>query len=80
MDIVAQVGLVLFSGLAIWFLGRREAWARWGWVFGLISEPFWLYTAIKTRQWGIVVMCMWWTYSWAQGLWNHWVKKERQKV
>ena len=40
-DDTAQVAIVLFGGAAIWLLGRREDWRRWGFVLGMISQPFW---------------------------------------
>lgn len=30
---------------------------RWGFVIGILSEPFWIATAYKNEQWGIFAMC-----------------------
>ena len=71
MDL-AQLGIMIFGGLAIWFVGRKERWGRWGYVLGLLSQPFWFWTTIAHQQWGLVAITAFYTYSWAQGAWNHW--------
>lgn len=70
---IAQIGLTIFGCAAIWFVGRKESWRRWGFIFGMLSQPFWFYTAWKHEQWGIFILCLWYTYSWGQGIWNFWV-------
>lgn len=70
---IVQTGIVLFSCLAIWFVGRREDWKRWGYIFGLCSQPFWFITVIKNEQWGILLLTIWYTYSWSQGIYNYWI-------
>lgn len=70
---IVQTGIVLFSCAAIWFVGRREDWKRWGYIFGLCSQPFWFITVIKNEQWGILLLTIWYTYSWAQGIYNYWI-------
>ena len=74
MDI-AQIGIVVFGCAAIWFIGRREAWRRWGFILGLCSQPFWFWTAYEHRQWGVGVLAVFYTYAWAQGVWNYWIRK-----
>lgn len=74
MNICCQVWIVIFGCAAVWFVGRREKWSRWGYVLGLLSQPAWFYTAIKHEQWGIVILCAWYTYSWGQGIYNYWLR------
>ena len=76
MDFVSQTIIVLFGGLAVWFVGRTEQWGKWGYIFGLCSQPFWLYTTIIHNQWGLFALSCWYTFSWAQGVWNYWIKPE----
>lgn len=75
MDELIQISLLLFSGTAIWFIGRKEKWKRWGYIFGLLGQPFWFIETIKNEQWGMFFLCLWYTYSWGQGIWNYWIKK-----
>lgn len=44
-----QAVIMILSSAAIWFVGRREKWSRWGFVIGFIGQPFWVYTAIKNH-------------------------------
>lgn len=74
MDI-AQIGIMIFGASAIWFVGRKEVWKRWGYVLGLSGQPFWIYSSIVNEQWGILIMTGFYTYSWSQGIYNYWIKK-----
>ena len=77
-DLIAQAGIMIFGCSAVWFVGRREAWRRWGYILGLCSQPFWIWTAIIHQQWGILLLSFWYAYSWAQGVWNFWIHKEQE--
>lgn len=71
--LVPQLGIGLFGVLAIFLVGRRAPEVRrWGYVCGLCAQPFWLWTTIAHEQWGIVLLCVLYTFSWASGLRNHW--------
>lgn len=73
---IAQVGIVLFGAGAIWFVGRKEKWRRWGYIMGLCAQPFWVMTTIQHQQWGILGISAFYTYSWMQGIWNYWIKPD----
>lgn len=75
-DSFAQVMIMVFGCSAIWFVGRREHWRRWGFILGLCSQPFWCWTAYHNGQYGILCLSLWYTYSWGQGIWNFWIKRE----
>lgn len=74
LETASQIWMVLFSCAAIWLLGRRESWRRWGFIVGIIGQIAWFYTSICNRQWGLFLITVWWTYSYAQGIWFYWVK------
>lgn len=71
MDVVIQVAILVLSGSSIWFIGRKEEWRKWGYLLGLISQPFWLYSTYTGEQWGIFALGIWYTYAWLQGIWNY---------
>lgn len=75
MDQINQIAIPLFGCTAIWFVSRKEKWKRWGYIFGVIGQPFWLIETFRSEQWGIFFMCLWYTYSWGQGIWNYWIKE-----
>lgn len=69
----SQIGIALFGCSAVWLVGRKGPLQRWGYIAGILGQPFWFYTTIKAEQWGIVALCCWYTYAWGQGIWNHWL-------
>ncbi len=73
MEIIAQIIIVVFGAAAIWLIGRREVWKRWGYIIGLCSQPAFLYTAWQHEQWGIFLLALWYAYSYGQGIYNYWV-------
>jgi hypothetical protein len=73
MDL-SQIGILALGCPAIWLLGRREKWRRWGYILGLASQPFWIYTAIAHEQWGIAAVSLCYAYGWIQGIYNFWIK------
>lgn len=74
LDLISQGWMVIFGCGSIWLLGRREDWRRWGYIAGLVSQPVWLFSGFYHNQWGLVLISLWYTYSWIQGVWNFWIK------
>jgi hypothetical protein len=74
---LAQFGILVFGCSSVWILGRPEHWRRFGYILGLLSQPFWFYVAVRNGQWGIFIVSIFYTYTWAQGVWFHLVKPER---
>jgi hypothetical protein len=70
---ISQIAIMIFGASAIWFVGRKEKWSRWGYILGLCGQPFWILTTIENTQWGILIMTLFYTYSWSQGIWNYWI-------
>lgn len=76
MDVIAQVGIAVFGMTSIWFVGRRETWRRWGFILGCLGQPFWFYATWTHKQWGIFALAFFYTYSWLQGVYNYWIRKD----
>jgi len=75
MDIISQVFVMIFGASAIWLVGRKEDWRRWGYILGLCGQPFWIYSFISNHQYGMLIMTLFYTYSWSMGIYNFWIKK-----
>jgi nicotinamide riboside transporter PnuC len=73
-DTIAQVGIFVFGVLGIVLVARKN---KWGFVFGLLSQPFWYITSIQNKQWGIVLVSVVYTGSWAYGIHEWFWKKEK---
>lgn len=74
MEIISQVAIFIFGAGAVWFVSRKEKWSKWGYIFGALGQPFWLYTALHKDQWGIAILTLFYFYSWGQGIWFYWIK------
>jgi hypothetical protein len=67
MEKASQVGI--FAGaLALLLTGSGS---RWGFVMGLSVQPFWFYTSIKHRQWGIVAASVIYATGWSIGIYRN---------
>jgi hypothetical protein len=70
---IAQGGIILFGAVSIFLIGRKTArWRRWGYLAGLFGQPFWFWATWEAEQWGIMLLAVWYTYAWADGLRNNW--------
>lgn len=67
IELFCQAMIVSCGAASIWMLNTKH-YRRLGAVIGLIAEPFWLWTAIHHRQWGIVLLCFWYSYAYIQGV------------
>lgn len=76
INIIIQCFIIFFSASAIWFVTRKEDWKRYGYILGLCSQPFWIYTSIIHEQYGILLLSVFYTYSWCQGIYNYWIKSK----
>lgn len=74
MDIL-QLIIFITSASSIWFLSRKEKWMRWGYIIGLVAQPFWFYTSYVSEQWGVFFLSFIYFYSWSMGIYNYWIKK-----
>jgi nicotinamide riboside transporter PnuC len=72
-DIIAQIGIAVFGVAAIILVSKKN---KWGFVFGLISQPFWYVTSYLNGQWGVFFVSIIYTASWTYGVYN-WFYKEK---
>lgn len=74
IDLIAQIGITIFGVIAILLVARKN---KWGFVFGLASQPFWFITAVVNKQWGIFFLNIIYLFSWAYGIYEWFFKKEK---
>jgi len=61
-----QACILILSCLSIGFIcGKRK---KIGYILGLCSEPFWLYSTFTNNEWGIFVVSIWFCVSYIRGL------------
>lgn len=76
LDEIAQVGIVVLGTVSILLVAKKN---KWGFVVGLLSQPFWLYTAYIHNQWGSFLVSIIYTFSWAYGIHEWFYKKGRSR-
>lgn len=73
---LTQIAIFIFGVSAILLVGYKDDEIRkWGFVLGLIGQPFWIYSSYQSEQWGILLMTLFYTFSWSRGIYTHWIKK-----
>lgn len=75
-DIIAQIGITIFGILAIFLVARKN---KWGFVFGLISQPFWFITAIVNEQWGVFALSIVYLANWIYGMYK-WFQDDKKSA
>jgi nicotinamide riboside transporter PnuC len=76
-DTIAQIGVTIFGVTAIILVAKKN---KWGFVFGLISQPFWFITSFINKQWGVLFVSIIYTCSWAYGIYEWFFKNKRIKL
>jgi len=72
MENFVQIAILVPGALAIWLVSGKGPWMKWGFVLGLLSQPFWLITTWQHGQWGVFALACWYTVSWGRGIKNNW--------
>jgi len=74
MDFVNQIGITIFGLSAIILVAKKN---KWGFVLGLLSQPFWLLTSYQNHQWGIFILSVVYCGTWILGIYEWFFKKEK---
>ncbi len=72
LDMIAQGAILVLSPLAMYMVSNKN---KWGFVVGLISQPFWFITTIIHQQWGVTALNVMYTTIWCNGVYT-WFKKD----
>jgi hypothetical protein len=71
LDAIVQLAIALLSPAAILLIAGSGPSARWGFVVGLISQPFWIYATARSRQLGMLAVAVLYLAIWILGIVNH---------
>jgi hypothetical protein len=77
-----QFGLLITTGLGIFFVGRPESsrFHRWGYLLALLGQVVWLYLSRDIcKDWGMFILTVFCTVGWAEGVWLRFVKRGKTK-
>lgn len=70
IDSMLQIAIAVLSFVAITMIGSDGPLHRWGFVVGLASQPFWIIATWRARQWGILLLAIFYCGAWSQGIFN----------
>lgn len=76
LDTIAQIGITIFGVSAIILVAKKN---KWGFVLGLISQPFWFITSFINHQWGVFFLSIIYVFSWSLGIYEWFYKDEKRK-
>jgi len=74
-DLISQIGVAIFGITAIILVSKKN---KWGFVFGLASQPFWLITSYLNKQWGVFILTIVYTFTWMFGIYEWFLKNEKK--
>ncbi len=67
LDGIAQYALFFLSVLSMFLVARKN---KWGFVAGLASQPFWLFTSYVNDQVGVFLNTIVFTCFWIYGIYR----------
>jgi len=71
-----QLIIVLSGAITIAFLSTKQIQIRrWGFIIGLLFQPFWLYANYTAQQWGMFILSIWYLICFIEGIHTHFIKK-----
>lgn len=73
---IEQLGIVATGVVAVWLSqDANEARRRWACLFGMAGQPFWIWAAAKSGQWGMLAVTLLYTWGWVRGVWVNWIRR-----
>ena len=73
--IFLQIIAGIIAASAVWMVGRKKSYSKWGYIIGIISGFTWALMYVYYKQWFIMPVLLIHEYAWISGAYNHWVKK-----
>lgn len=67
LDVIAQLGVGILGSSAVILIAKKN---KWGFVVGLLSEPFWFITAFLNQQWGVFFLSIIYACIWIYGIYE----------
>jgi hypothetical protein len=67
LDFFAQIGIFILTVSAVVLVARKN---KWGFILGVLAQPFWFLTSYINGQWGVFLVSVVMTISWSYGVYN----------
>lgn len=73
---IEQLAIGATGVTSIWLTQSPSAERRrYACLFGICAQPFWFYSTYQAQQWGIFILCGFYTWAWGRGVWIHWIRR-----
>lgn len=70
---LAQLGIAMFGLSALWMaVGNNPRARRWACIVGLGGQPFWIWFALSSEAWGVLLLTAGYTAVYLRGAWVQW--------
>ena len=76
-DTISQISIFSFGVLSIILVARKN---KWGFVLGLVSQPFWYITSYVNHQWGVFFLNIAYTLSWSYGVYKWFWEDKKEEL
>jgi len=77
LELICQIAIPIMAATSIGLMSTKGRWHRWGFVVGLIQQPFWFYTTFNNEQWGIFILAFWYLGSFINGIRNRFGRRAK---
>jgi hypothetical protein len=67
---MVQTFIIIFSCSSVYLFSTKTRF-RYGFVAGLLGQPFWMYETFTKEQWGMLFVSLWFTVSHIRGIKNN---------
>ena len=74
LDQISQIAIMALGITAIILVAKKN---KWGFVVGLTSQPFWLYTSFFNKQIGVFILSVVYVFTWTFGIYE-WFYKDKK--
>lgn len=68
LDGFLQLAIAVLSVTAMLMIASTGPFHKWGFVVGLLSQPFWIAATWRARQWGMFALSMIYVFVWIFGI------------
>jgi hypothetical protein len=73
--VIDQIGIALTGVTAVFLTqSKSERWRRYACLFGMAGQPFWIWHAAHPLRLGVMFVTVLYTFAWAKGVWQHWLR------
>ncbi|MEW5745257.1 MAG: hypothetical protein AB1805_07475 [Nitrospirota bacterium] len=65
-----QTLIIIFSCSSVYLFSTKTRF-KYGFIAGLLGQPFWIYETFTKEQWGMLIAALWFTASYIKGIKNN---------